>query len=168
MSLNDYKSYESAIERGPVSAFLKFGGLMLFAAAVVAVVGYGLGWLGEGAKVAQEQFGPKAALAKYEWFIDQANRIDKMDQDIKLFEGRVSGIDDQYTAYGKPDAWTPDVRLQYNQAKQQGRDDLLAIVSQRNNQVREYNAASGKFNWSLFKTRPDKPAERFSEYSTVN
>src|SRR5690349_10283846 len=56
----------------------------------IGMFGYAFGWFGEAAAVAQEEFGPRAALAKYEWFVSQANAIDKMDQDIKLFEVRVS------------------------------------------------------------------------------
>jgi hypothetical protein len=56
------------------------------------------------------------------------------------------------------------IQTQYNQAKQQARDDLIAVASQRNNLVREYNAASEKFNWKPFLTRPDKPKDRFDDY----
>ncbi|KKR13299.1 MAG: hypothetical protein UT43_C0047G0002 [Parcubacteria group bacterium GW2011_GWC1_39_29] len=167
MSTNNWDRYERAADKGPMALFWKIFGLVIAISVITGVVGYGLGWFSEAGQVVQEQFGARAALQKYEWFIDQSNRIDKMDQDIKLFENRTVAIDDQYAAYGKDRAkWAPDIRLQYNREKQQGREDLLAVVSQRNNLVRDYNAASEKFNWAPFQTKPDKPRERINEYVT--
>lgn len=132
---------------------------------LVGILGYAFGIFGEAAQVAQEEFGPRGALGKYEWFLEQASAIEKMDQDIKMFEGRVKGIDEQYKSYGDDlSKWPPHIQVQYNRAKQQARDDLIAVASQRNNLVKEYNAASEKFNWAPFKTKLDKPRERFQEY----
>jgi hypothetical protein len=132
---------------------------------IVGIIGYGLGWFGEAAQVAQQEFGPKAALTKYQWFIDQQNAIQKMDQDVRMYEARVKKVDDQYATYGTDRSkWPPDVRVQYNHENQQAREDLLAIASQRNNLVKEYNADSEKFNWSPFQTRPDKPRQNIDEY----
>jgi hypothetical protein len=117
---------------------------------------------GEGATVAQTEFGPKAALQKYEWFKEQSSAISKMDQDIDLFKQRVTDVEKTFVAYGDKAKWPLDVRYQYNQSVQQGREDLLAVISQRNNLVKEYNAASSKFNWSLFQAREDAPAKEFT------
>lgn len=161
-SKNGWDRVEEHAEKGPWSLLL----VVAIAIAAISGVGYLFGWFGEAAQVAKDEFGPKAALEKYGWFIDQANRIEKMDGDIALFEKRASGIDEQYAGYGKNmSAWPPHIQVQYNQAKQQSRDDLVAVSSQRNNLVREYNAASEKFNWAPFQTRPDKPKERFHEYA---
>ncbi|MDP1690147.1 MAG: hypothetical protein Q8L52_03030 [bacterium] len=150
-------------EKGPWSLWV----MLVIAFVVISATGYALGWFGEAAQVARDEFGPKAALEKYSWFIDQANRIEKMDQDLKIFEGRAQKVQEQYQGYGKDMAkWPPHIQVQYNQAAQQVRDDLAALASQRNNLVREYNAASEKFNWSPFQTRPDKPKERFHSYAT--
>lgn len=133
---------------------------------VISATGYILGWFGSAATVAKNEFGPEAALAKYEWFIDQAKAIQKMDQDILLFQSRKAEVDNKYKAYGEDQSkWPPDVRVQYNRESQQARDDLLAIVSQRNNLVREYNAASEKFNWAPFQTRPDLPKQNYFEFT---
>lgn len=140
---------------------------LLVVIVIASGVGYALGWFGEAAQVAQEQYGPRASLQKYEWFVDQASRIEKMDKDVQLYEDRVARVDAQYVGYGQDKTkWPPDVRVQYNHARQQASDDLVAVVSQRNNLVREYNAASEKFNWSPFQTRPDKPHERYFEPTT--
>jgi len=54
--------------------------------------------------------------------------------------------------------------MQYNREVQMARDDLASIASQRNGLVKEYNAASEKFNWAPFETNPDKPEESYHEY----
>lgn len=162
---DDWKSYEQAAEKGPLSIGFKVFFAILAFVIVTSTVGYFLGWFGEAAQVAQKEFGATAALQKYEWFINQANAIKKADQDIKMFEQRSQAVDDQYATYGKEHAkWPPDVRLQYNHEKQQTRDDLVAVASNRNTLVQEYNAQSEKFNWSPFQTRPDKPSQKFEDY----
>jgi len=145
--------------------FWKVVPLVFGAIVVLGVISYALGWFGEAASVAQDEFGPKAALEKYEWFKDQSARIEKSKADIMTFEERVKGIEKQYSGYGKDMAkWPPHIQVQYNSAKQTSRDDLTAIVSNYNNLVKEYNAASSKFNWVPFKTKSDKPKETIEEY----
>jgi hypothetical protein len=153
------------LEKNPLLTI--FWAAILAVVIAVAVVGFGyvLGLFGEAAQVANEEFGPKAALTKYEWFIDQAAMIKKMDQDIGLFEERVKNVDSQYATYGEDRAkWPPHIQTQFNSERQQAREDLLAVITQRNGLVREYNAASVKFNWTPFQTRPDKPTQSFFEY----
>jgi len=147
--------------------FWKVTGLIVGALIVLSVIGYALGWFSDAAEVAKDEFGPKAAMEKYEWFINQATNIEKMDQDIVLYQQRVASVDSTYAAYGKDKStWPPDIRTTYNHEKQTAKDDLLAIASQRNNLVKEYNAASQKFNWTPFQTKPDKPKETYLEYKT--
>ncbi len=159
-------NYEKAVEKGPISLFFKIFGAVIVIGIVISAVGYGLGWFGEAAQVAQKEFGPQAALQKYEWFIDQSNAIAKMDQDIALYEKRVKDIDERYKKYGEVAKWPINITTTYNHETETAKTDLLAVVSQRNNLVKEYNAASDKFNWSLFRTKPDKPKEKFQEYSS--
>jgi len=167
MRSDSWKEYEQAAEYGPWRIIVKVGSLMVGIMVLFLLVGYSLGWFGEAAKVAKEEFGPTAALQKYEWFIEQANRIEKMDKDVSMFELRLAKIEDQYEAYGSDKSkWPPDIRVQYNREYQQGREDLLAVASQRNNLVRDYNAASEKFNWKPFETKAGKPKERFHDYET--
>lgn len=139
--------------------------LLVFALGVVA---YALGWIGSAGDVIKEEFGPEAALEKYEWFIDQANHIEKADKDIKLYEGRQTSVEEHYTdTYGSEKSkWLPSVQVQYNQESQTARDDLLAIASNRNGLVREYNAQSEKFNWAPFESRSDMPPHSYFEYVT--
>lgn len=146
-----------------IKPILYFAGIFLF----IALLAYGFGWLGEAGEVARDEFGPKAMLEKYEWFINQASAIEKMDQDIELFEKRVTGVDANYESYGEDKSkWAPHIQTTYNRERQQARDDLTAVVSQRNNLVRDYNAQSEKFNWAAFETELNKPRESFQEYAS--
>ncbi|MFA5853516.1 MAG: hypothetical protein WC866_00360 [Patescibacteria group bacterium] len=131
---------------------------------VIGSLAYGLGWVGEAADVAREQHGPRASLKKYEWFVDQATYIDKMDADVKLYRQRVADTTTQYElTHGKDRAtWPPTAQMQYGEDYKQAKDDLLAIISQRNNLVREYNAQSEKFNWSGYDTTSG-PKPRYDE-----
>jgi hypothetical protein len=162
---DDMKSWEATAEKGPTHLVIRVVLALFVLAIVIGVPGYFLGWFSEAGQVAQKEFGPTAALQKYEWFINQANAIKKADQDVKMFEQRAQAVDDHYATYGKDHAkWPPDVRLQYNHEKQQAREDLVAVASNRNTLVQEYNTQSEKFNWSPFQTRPDKPSEKFEDY----
>jgi len=165
MGIDNWKSYEVAADKGPLSFVWKIVLLFVASSVIIGGVGYVAGWFSEAAQVAQDEFGPKAALKKYEWFKEQAAAIKKMDQDVAMFESRSKAIDTQYDSYGSDRAkWSMDIRLQYNRAKEQSRDDLVAVASQRNNLVKDYNAASSKFNWTPFQTNPDKPNQNFQEY----
>lgn len=130
------------------------------------MLGWIFGWFSQAGDVAIDEFGPRAMLEKYEWFIDQENRIQQMDQQIVIFEQRVKSVDQRYDGlYGVDKAsWSPVAQIQYNKERGTAYDDLVAMVSQRNNLAREYNAQSEKFNWEPFKSRPDLPRDRFSEY----
>ncbi len=162
---NNWNGYQQAAEKGPWSITWKVILFVVAFSVVVGVIGYGFGWFGEAAVVAQQEFGPKAALEKYEWFIDQNARIKKMDQDIVMFEKRGSSVDEQYKSYGDDRSkWPPHIQVQFNRERQQAREDLIAVASQRNNLAREYNASSSKFNWAPFKTKPNPPKENFEEY----
>jgi hypothetical protein len=152
-----------AIERGPISGAAAVIWIVLIIAILVVSAGIPLGWFKETARVAKEQYGPRASLEKYEWFVDQAQRIKKMDADVSIFEKRITSIDQSYAAYGEKVKWPPDVRIQYQSELQKAADDVVAMKSQRNTLVQEYNAQSKKFNWSPYKTRADKPEESFQE-----
>jgi len=144
-----------------------FGTFLIIIAILVIVMIFG--WIGSGTNVVQKEFSPEAMLQKYEWFKNQSASIDKMDQDIKLFKTRISDLDTQYKEYGDSSSkWPPHIQVQYNNEKQQAREDLIAVVSQRNNIVREYNAQSSKFNWKYFdKTKTDIPKKAYNE-SPIN
>ncbi len=100
-----------------------------------------LGYFGEAAQVAREEFGPRELLRKYEWFKDQIAGIDKVRADIEVYEKRLK---DQEGDYGEDAAkWPRDVREQ----RSVWRQEVAGIVSRHNDLVAEYNAQMAKFNW---------------------
>jgi hypothetical protein len=134
---------------------------------IVAIITLGalLGFIGEGCSVAKDEFGPRAMLKKYEWFIDQATRLDKVQEDIAVFNEKIVQVDEQYSeeTYGPKKDWPLDVRTMYNKERSRARDDAVAMVSMFNGLAREYNAQSSKFNWAPFESKPDCPARTFAE-----
>jgi len=154
-----WDNFERRVDRGPMSAFAAIFVPFLLIAVIVGGVGYVFGWFGEAASVVKEEFGPRAALEKYEWFVDTAADIRKMDRDVELFKKRLSTAEKE--CGGKEVEVPMPVVVMCTDRVAQARDDLLAVTSQRNGIVREYNAASAKFNWALFQTRPDKPQAQF-------
>src|SRR3989344_4193860 len=160
----NWTKYEEAAKKGPFAIFLKVFFFIIGITVIISVVGGALGWFSEAAQVAREEFGPRAGLEKYEWFLEQASAIEKMDQDIVLFEDRKKSVEEKYGKYGDSTKWPPHISVQYNQEIEAANTDLLAVVSQRNNLVKEYNAASEKFNWAPFETELNKPREIFQEY----
>lgn len=165
--MSNWDKYEKAAEKGPMNFFWKALGPFLLIILVLSVAVYIFGWFGEAAQVAKEEFGPSAALEKYEWFIDQANFIEKMNKDIEIFQNRITKVNKEFSAYGENKSkWPPHIQIQYNDRISNVRDDLAAIMSQRNNLVKDYNAESNKFNWKPFKTKPDLPKEHYEEYQT--
>ena len=165
--MNEYRKEFNETSREVKWTFWKVLWLIIVFVAIVSVAGYIFGWFGESARVAKEEFGPKAALEKYEWFVDYASKIKKMEADISLFENRIINLKSEYGFYGEnPAKWPLDVRTQYNHSLQLAQDDLVAIISQRNSLVMEYNAASDKFTWEPFKKRDDFPGKEFLEYKS--
>ncbi len=146
-------------------SLFKFGVAVMFLLAALGTVGYILGWFESAAVVVKEEFGPEAALRKYEWFVDTSAAIEKTDADIVLFEQRRANVEVQFIdTYGADKTtWPMSVQAQYNQQAGTARDDLLAVVSNRNGIVRDYNAQSEKFNWAPFLTRDDLPPQTYKE-----
>lgn len=130
--------------------------------AVLGIIGYAAGWFSEAGQVAQEQYGPKAMLTKYEWFINQSEAIKKMDADMKIYRDRVAAVDSTYTQTSGPkQKWDVITKQLYAIDKQKAQTDLAAVISQRNNLAKDYNAQSAKFNWRPFDTKKVKPVYQF-------
>jgi hypothetical protein len=62
----------------------------------LGVVGHIAGWFGETGQVAQEQFGARAVLEKYEWFKDASAQLDKKQADIGVYEKRFTDLKATY------------------------------------------------------------------------
>lgn len=115
--------------------------LILFSCSV-SVVGYGLGWFSEAATVAKEEFGPRAMLEKYEWFKDASAQLDKKVADIKIFDGRLTSMKNDYAGIART-KWDRTDKEQFNLWTQ----ELAGIKASYNSLSAEYNAQMAKFNW---------------------
>lgn len=138
-----WQDYERAADKGPLSLMLKvFFGLVIFGI-VTSVVGYSLGWFGEAATVAQEEFGPKAMLTKYEWFKDASAQLDKKQADIKVYESRLRSVEEGYPPGASRSSWNREDREQHNVWA----SEVAGVKASYNSLAAEYNAQMAKFNW---------------------
>jgi len=102
------------------------------------------GWFVEGAQVAKEEFGPRASLAKYEWFKDAAATLEAKQATIKVLQIRQDQMVADYT--GTPRIKWPRADLeQYNLWGQ----EVAGVKASYNSLAAEYNAQMAKFNWAF-------------------
>lgn len=150
-----WDDYEKASEAGPlaigIKAILGLAVLGLIAWAVFGACAAITGTVNETASVTREQFGPRASLAKYEWFKDAAAQLDKKRADLVLYERRMKRC--ETTAHA-------DERERCGIWE----SEMLGIAASYNSLAAEYNAASSKFNWS-YAGRADLPRE-IAPYNT--
>ena len=136
-----WEDYESAIEYGPWRAFWKILPFALGSLLVLWGIASVFGWFAEGAAVAREEFGPREALRKYEWFKDAAAQLDKKQADISIYEAQVAGYATDYGEDRK--LWPRDVRTEAGQRQA----ELLGVRASYNTLAAEYNAQMAKFNY---------------------
>lgn len=110
----------------------------------LGAVGWGLGWFGEMAQVAHEQFGSRASLAKYEEFKNISAHLDKKAADIKILEGRMTAMDATYKDVQRI-KWPREDREQYNLWS----SEVAGVKASYNQLAAEYNANMAKFNYAF-------------------
>ncbi len=137
-----WDDYEHAASRGPLSLTLKILAGFLVLGLLIGGMGYLFGWFGEAAQVARDEFGPKAALAKYEWFKDAAASLDKKLADIKVYEGRLKAMNETYKGLPRQN-WPREDREQYNVWS----SEVAGVKAGYNTLAAEYNSQMAKFNW---------------------
>ncbi len=108
----------------------------------VKVVGTAIGWFGEAAEVASEEFGPRALLEKYEWFKNVSAQLDKKVADISVFRSRVDLMKETYGSRPRYE-WDRTDREQLNLWSQ----ELAGVIASYNGLSAQYNAQMAKFNW---------------------
>ena len=162
-----WSGYESAARRGPMAIGVKVI-LLIFALGIItSVIGYGLGWFGEAAQVAQEEFGPRAMLEKYEWFKDAAAQLEKKQADITVYDGRMTAMNETYKDLARQ-KWPREDREQHNVWS----SEVAGVKASYNTLAAEYNAQMAKFNWRFanigeLPKGADKPLPReFKPYTT--
>lgn len=97
---------------------------------------------GEAVDVAREEFGPRALLKKYTWFKDAAAALDQKKADIKVYERRLTALDEAYKGVARKN-WPRDDREQ----RAIWEAELSGVRASYNALAAEYNAAMAKENW---------------------
>ena len=137
-----WEKYEKAAEAGPRQIAMKMIMLGFGLAIVIALIGWPLGLFSSVAQVAQEEFGPRAALEKYEWFKDAAAQLEKKQADIGVYEGRLKTMNETYAKLERH-KWPREDREQFNLWS----SEIAGVRASFNSLAAEYNAQMAKFNW---------------------
>lgn len=134
--------YERAGEQGPLTfAFKCVIGLAVIVAAIWGI-GTVFGWFNEAATVAQEEFGARALLKKYEWFKDASAGLDKKQADVQVYDSRLKILTLAYSGKTRAE-WARDDREQSSVWS----SELAGIKASYNQLAAEYNSEMAKFNW---------------------
>lgn len=141
-SLSDY---EKGMYNNPRRTTFKVVRSLIALGIFLSVIGYFFGWFSEAAQVAQEEFGAKASLKKYEWFQDCANTIEEKSNTIKVYESNIANMNEMYGDSPRIE-WDRIDKQQYNQWSA----EITGIKASYNKVVKEYNSQSSKFNWSMY------------------
>ena len=159
--------YERTADQGPMAIAVKVGLAIIAFSVLFGVIGYGLGWFGEAATVAQKEFGPSAMLQKYEYFKDAAAQLEKKQADITVYDGRIKAMDATYKDLPRQ-KWPREDREQYNTWS----SEVAGVKASYNSLAADYNAQMAKFNWRFanvgeLPNGADKPLPReFKAYTT--
>ena len=137
-----WQDYESSADKGPFSLLLRTALGVIALGVILGVIGYGLGWFSEAAQVAHDELGPKAVLAKYEWFKDVAAQLEKKQADISVFEERIKQQDEAYKDTKRKD-WPRDEREQ----RSVWESEVSGVKASYNGLASDYNAQMSKMNW---------------------
>lgn len=136
-----WKSYEKAADHGPLAVAIKAVLGIVVLTLLIGGIGYTLGWFGEAAQVARDEFGPRATVRKYEWFKDTAQALRRQQADIQVQEATIARYQ---LDYGPIAQWPRDVRETYAQRQA----ELTGLKLMFNQTAAMYNANVAKVNWS--------------------
>lgn len=145
MGHRSWEQYGEQVESSPAGA-LKVAVLGLLALMVVGmffgVIGWFVWWPQQAAQVIQEEFGPREALTKYEWFKDASAALDGKRATLLVYETRFAALGEQYgkTPRGQ---WAREDREQWNLWTA----EVAGIRASYNTLAADYNAQMAKFNW---------------------
>lgn len=137
-----WENYEESAEKGPMSLALRFGIGIIILGVILGSIGYVLGWFGEVAQVARQEFGPSASLKKYEWFKDAAAQLEKKQADIAVYDKRITSQDEAYKGTARKD-WPRDEREQ----RSVWESEAAGVKASYNQLAAEYNSQMSKVNW---------------------
>ena len=125
--------------------------IVVMAMGVVGLGGCFGSCLSEATQVAQEEFGPRAMLRKYEWFKDAAAQLDKKQADIQVYRSRIQNMKEDYEGVKRRN-WPRSDREQFNL----WRTEVAGVIASYNGLAAEYNSQMAKFNWR-FTNRGELP-----------
>lgn len=141
---NNWEKHAKTLEKGPKSATLtiiKGGAILIFIGVIFSILSGILGWFGEAAQVARNEFGPQAALTKYEWFKDTAAGLDRKQANIKVYSARLATFD----GMSRKDMDRTDKTQQA-----QWLAEVAGVKASYNTLASDWNSQISKFNWSMF------------------
>lgn len=141
------EKFLSGFETKPLTQILKLIGLIAIFLAFIALIGYAFGWFGEAGQVAQEEFGPRASVDKYEYFVETSEVLDAKIMMIEQKKGQIAELEKAYEGM-KRNEWTRTDLQSHSQWSQ----ELSGMKISYNNLVAEYNAKSREFTWSQYNT----------------
>ena len=144
MKNQNWEDYEKAADKGPLHIGLKVVFAVTVLTAVVGGIGYGFGWFGEAAKVAQQELGPSALLQKYTWLKEAHAQLEKKQADIKVYQARQKALSDQYAGVPRGQ-WPRDDREAYNQMT----TELAGVKASYNDLAAQYNAKMAEVHWAF-------------------
>ena len=101
-----------------------------------------LGWIGEAAQVAHEEFGARELLRKYEWFKNASASLDEKKASVSVFQKRLSSLEDAYKGVARKD-WPKDERERHGQIQA----EVAGLKASYNILAADYNAQMAKINW---------------------
>jgi hypothetical protein len=140
MKGHNWEDYEKS--SGPVALAFKVFAALFIVGMPLGIVGHVLGWFGEAATVVREEFGPREALRKYEWFKDAAAQLEKKQADMKVYDGRLKSLGDAYPGKSRGE-WAREDREQWSIWQ----SEAAGVRASFNTLAAEYNAQMAKFNW---------------------
>lgn len=123
--------------------------LLLFLSLLCFVVGCNA--CTEAEQVAHEEFGPRAALKKYEWFKDVAAQLEKKKADIKVYKAKLVDMEQSYEGVARKDWDRTD-----KQTHAQWQAEIAGTIASYNTVAADYNSQMAKFNWR-FANKGDLP-----------
>ena len=142
MKNQSWDDYEKAAEHGPWRIAVKVT-IALFAFGIpLGLALRACSWGNEAAAVAQEQFGAREMLRKYEWFKDAAAQLEKKQADMSVYDSRLKSLTDAYPGKTRGQ-WAREDREQWSIWQ----SEAAGVRASYNSLAAEYNAAMAKLNW---------------------
>lgn len=143
--MSNWDTVEKTIESGPRAAgwlIFKWLLVLIVAVTVLGIFGRVVGWFGQAAQVASEQFGPRELLRKYEWFKDASAQLDSLNASVRVYDGRRAAIE---SAYKDRSQMPRDERQELDQISA----EVAGVKAAYNTLAAQYNAQMAKFNYAF-------------------